>query len=48
MADQQQLKQIERGVDAWNKWRMENRHIIEVDLKNAELAKNTLSNSRFA
>ncbi|MBV9689669.1 MAG: toll/interleukin-1 receptor domain-containing protein [Ktedonobacteraceae bacterium] len=42
MADQQQIEQINQGVDAWNLWKMENRY-VEVDFSNADFSYKNLS-----
>jgi hypothetical protein len=44
MGDQQQIERIRHGVDAWNTWRMKNRY-VKIDLSNADLAGNNLSNT---
>jgi uncharacterized protein YjbI with pentapeptide repeats len=46
MANQEQLDILEQGVEAWNKWREENRR-VEIDLCNADLLSANLTNANL-
>lgn len=47
MADNNQIAILSRGVEAWNKWRVENPD-VSIDLRNAELMHLNLENANLA
>ncbi len=47
MADEEQLKILKRGVDAWNTWRMENSG-KDIDLSGADLNKTKLISANLS
>lgn len=47
MAKNEHLKKLRKGVDYWNKWRMES-NIINIDLSEANLSETDLSGANFS
>lgn len=48
MANPEHLEILKQGVEAWNKWRRENRDDIRLDLSGADLVQTNLTNADLA